>query len=95
MSSFSSFFFSERVYIRQELWVPLWFNKEASQVMLVIKNSPANAGDTRDTGHPWVGKILWRRKWQPTQVLLPEKSQGYRSLVGYSPGRHKESDMNE
>ena len=38
---------------------------------------------------PWVGKILWRRKWQPTPVFLPGKSHGQRSLVGYSPWGHK------
>ena len=32
---------------------------------------------------PWVGKISWRRKWQPTPVFLPGKSHGWRSLVGY------------
>ena len=37
----------------------------------------------------------WRRKWQPTPVLLPGKSHGRRSLVGYSPWDHKESDMTE
>ena len=35
--------------------------------------------------HPWVGKILWRRKWQHTTVLLPGKSHGPRSLVVYIP----------
>ena len=35
--------------------------------------------------HPWVGKISWRRKWQPTPVFPPEESHGQRSLVGYSP----------
>ena len=34
---------------------------------------------------PRVGKIPWRRKWQPTPVLLPRKFHGWRSLVGYSP----------
>ena len=34
----------------------------------------------------------WRRKWQPTPVLLPGKSHGQRSLVGYSPWGHYESD---
>jgi len=34
---------------------------------------------------PWVGKIPWRRAWQPTPVFLPGESQGHRSLVGYSP----------
>ena len=33
----------------------------------------------------WVGKIPWRRKWQPTLVFLLGKSYGQRSLVGYSP----------
>ena len=33
----------------------------------------------------WVGKIPWRKKWQPTPVFLPVKSHGQRSLEGYSP----------
>ena len=45
--------------------------------------------------NPWVGKILWRRKWQPPPVLLPGKPHGWRSLVGYSPWGHKESDTTE
>ena len=39
--------------------------------------------------NPWAGKISWRRKWQPTPVFLPGKSNGQRSLVGYSPWGHK------
>ena len=35
---------------------------------------------------PWVGKILWTGKWQPTPVLLPGKSHGQRSMVGYIQG---------
>ena len=42
--------------------------------------------------NPWVRKISWRRKWQPTPVDLPGKSHGQRSLVGYSPQGRKESD---
>ena len=41
------------------------------------------------------GKILWRRKWQPTPVPLPGKSHGQRSLIGYSPQSHKELDTTE
>ena len=41
----------------------------------------------------WVRSLGWRRKWQPTPVLLPGKSHGHRSLVGYSSWGHKESDM--
>ena len=37
--------------------------------------------------------IPWRRKWQPTPVVLPGKSQGQRSLAGYSPWGCKESDI--
>ena len=39
--------------------------------------------------------ILWRRKWQPTPILLPGKSHGWRSLLGYSPWGCKESDTTE
>ena len=42
--------------------------------------------------NPWVRKIPWRRKWQPTPVSLPGKSHGQRSLEGSSPWGHKESD---
>ena len=41
------------------------------------------------------GKISWRREWLPTPVFLPEESHGQRSLEGYSPWGHKESDMIE
>ena len=41
---------------------------------------------------PWVRKILWRRVWQPTPVLLFGESHGQRSLVDYSPQSHTESD---
>ena len=40
-------------------------------------------------------KIPWRRKWQPTPVLLPGKAHGERSLVGYNPWGHKESNTTE
>ena len=40
-----------------------------------------------------VGKVPWRRAWQPTPVFLPGESHGQRSLVGYSPWVHKDSDM--
>ena len=41
---------------------------------------------------PWVGKIPWRRAWQPSPVFLPGESHRQRSLAGYSPWGHKESD---
>ena len=59
----------------------------------VVKNLPANA--RRSRFDPWMGKIPWRRKWQPSQVLLPGESHGQRTLVGYSPWGRKESDTTE
>jgi hypothetical protein len=44
---------------------------------------------------PWVEKILWRRKWQPTPVFFPGKSHGQRSRLGYGPWGCKELDTTE
>ena len=57
-----------------------------------VKNSAIHQG-RRHRLDPCIGKIPRRRKWQPTPVFLPGKSQGQRSLVGYSPWDcSKESD---
>ena len=58
----------------------------ASQVVLVVKNLPANAEDGRDPGLTWIGKIPWRRAWQPAPGFLPgeylrtEESGGLQSI---------------
>ena len=44
---------------------------------------------------PWVGKISWKRKWQPTPKFLPGDFHGQKSLTEYSPWGHKESDTTE
>ena len=44
---------------------------------------------------PWVGKMPWHRKWQPTPTFLPGKSCGWESLISYSPGKGKRSDTPE
>ena len=44
---------------------------------------------------PWLRRIPWRRKWQPTPIFLPGKSHAQRSLVGFSPWGHQDSDMTE
>ena len=61
----------------------------------MLKYPPANAGDIRDVGsipelNPWVGKIPWRRAWQPTPVFQPGELNGQRSLKGYGPWGYKE-----
>ena len=45
--------------------------------------------------NPWVGKIPWRRNWQPTSIFLSGKSHGQRNLAGCSPWGYKELDMTE
>ena len=57
------------------------------------KESVCKAGDLGL--FPGSRKILWRREWQPTLVLLPGESHGQWSLAGYSPWGHKKSDMTE
>ena len=47
------------------------------------KESTCNAGDQFRF---LVGKIPWRRKWQPTLVLVPGEFHGQRGIVGYSHG---------
>ena len=56
------------------------------------KESTCNAGWGFD---PWVGKIPWKRKWKLTPVFLPGEFHGQRSLAGYSPHSHTESDTTE
>ena len=43
----------------------------------------------------WVGKIPWRREWQPTPVFLSGELHGQRSLAGYSPWGCKKLDVTE
>ena len=70
----------------------MYHGSRASQLAQMVKNLPAVWGNQVS---PWVGKILWRRAWQPTLVLLPGESHGQRSLVVYSPWGGKELDTTE
>ena len=58
------------------------------------KEFTCNADSARGF-NPWVGKIPWRRKWQPVPVFLPGECYEKRSLVGYSPRGLTELDMTE
>ena len=56
----------------------------------------SNAQLSRKHGFtPWVGKILWRKKWQPAPVFVHGKSYRQRRPVGCSPRGHKGSDATE
>ena len=55
---------------------------QGASVALVVKNLSANAEDImRHRFNPWVGKIPWRRAWQPITVFLPGEFHGQRSLA--------------
>ena len=58
------------------LGIPRWHNGKTSAYQCW--------GCKRLRFDSWVGKIPWRREWQPTPVFLPEEFQGQRSLAGYS-----------
>jgi len=56
-----------------------------SQVAVVVKKKKKNRLPKRCRFDLWVGKIPWRRAWQPTPVFLPGESHRQRSQAGYSP----------
>ena len=81
-----------QIFIEHLLCVKnLWFNWKYSSILSfpggsVIKESACQCRRRRRHGFdPWVRKISWRRKWQPTSVFLPGKSHGQRSLACCSP----------
>ena len=71
-------------------WLQNTFEKWASLVTQTVKNLPAM---WETWFHPWIGKSPFRREWLPTPNFLPREFHGQRSLAGYSPWGHKESDM--
>ena len=64
---------------------------QASQVVLEVKNLPANAGDEREVGQ----EGTWKRAWQPTPVFSLGEFHGQRNPGGYGPQCHKESETTE
>ena len=72
-------------------------------VLMIFRNWPSRipfpGGSDGKCGRPgfdpWVGKIFWRRAWQPTPVFLPGESHGQRSLQDCSPWGRKELDTTE
>ena len=88
----SSIFSEWRVFLLPGCWRLLW---EQRSHFSCLSGFSVCLQCRRPGFDPWIGKIPWRRKWQSTPVLLLGKSHGQRSLVGYSPWGHKESDTTE
>ena len=70
-----------------------WSDLAAAAATSAVKASAWNAGDPSSISGS--GRFSWRRKKQPTPVLLPAESHGQRSLVGYNPWCCKQSDTTE
>ena len=98
-STFFFFFFLAALHSMQEFSSPVetrnlnqWTTREVPTFLLkkalpLTKSFPGGSDGN--------GKIPWRRKWQPTPILLPGKFHGWSILVGYSPWGCKESDTTE
>ena len=78
---------AEVVRLSRKISLPRWLSGQESTCQC--------RRHKRHQFNPWVRKIPWKRKWQPTPVFLPGKSHGQKSLVDYSSWGHKESDMTE
>ena len=93
----------DKVATSQVRYVPgKWFTFDACLVFGVRYLFPGGSDGKsvcllcgRPHFNPWVGKIPWRRKWQPTPVFLPGKFHGRRSLIGYNRWGCKESVTTE
>ena len=66
-------------------WLPWWLSGKEPSCQL--KSRRRHRFDSR------VGKIPWRRVWQPTPVFLPGKSHRQRSLAGYCPWAHSQTRL--
>ena len=72
-------------------FLPGWSNCTLPLKPQTVKDLPA----MQESLVRSLGKVPWRREWQPTPVFLPGESHGQRSPAGYSPGGRKGTDMSE
>ena len=73
--------------------IVFWMNKCMYMLPLWLSSREAACQCRRHDFNPWVEKVPWRKKWQPTPVFLPEKSHGQRSLMDYSLWGCEHSDL--
>ena len=80
---------------KSRTWLSGWIELNWTHIIIGLPWSFSGKKSTcqcrRHGFKPWVRKIPWRRKWQPTPVFLARESHGKISLVGYSPWGHKKS----
>ena len=102
VSQYSGGYSNTKVATNNNMWTWLWKMNLSHEDHLGIprwcsgKDPACQCRRRKRHGlDPWVGKVRWRRKWQPAPVFLPGKLRGQRSLVSYSLRGHKESDTTE
>ena len=102
VSQYSGGYSNTKVATNNNMWTWLWKMNLSHEDHLGIprwcsgKDPACQCRRRKRHGlDPWVGKVRWRRKWQPAPVFLPGKLRGQRSLVSYSLWGHKESDTTE
>ena len=77
--------YANKLFLKPRIGLPLWLRQW--RICLQCRRPGFN---------PWVGKIPWRKKWQPIPVSLLGKSHGWRAWQAtYSPWGHKESDTSD
>ena len=87
---------SESLYLKNQFCLPsrTAIHSQIKALPLHLRKNCVQCRRHKSHGlNPWVRKIPWSRKSQPSTIFLPGKSHGQRSLVGYSPWGGKESDL--
>ena len=91
----------DNIWLRGEWPIKFWFRHNMEYYMGFPGGASGKEPACQCKRHkrlrfaPWVGKIPWKRAWQPSPVSLSGESHEQRSLAGYSPWGDKESDMTE
>ena len=89
------FFFLNINTVSRKIWED-WFYINVKELFTWLPRWLSGNESTCQSGFdPWVRKIPWRGKWQPSPVFSPGKSHGQRRLAVSSPWGCKESDMTE
>ena len=85
---------SSTLHCRFTLWLLIKW-KTSNEVFIIGRGWHKSKHFIFRATTPWVGKIPWRRAWEPTPLFLPGESSEPRSLAGYSPKGRAESDTAE
>ena len=86
---------NEPLYLKDNIRMRDGMYTDCTELPRQLSGKDSACQRRRQGFHPGMGKILRRKKWQPTPVFLPGESHGQRRLAGYSPQGYKELDTTE